>query len=749
MAESLSKIYQTLMKPSKNISLPFFFVTSLSIALMAVIIYARYQADKSITSLRKGNINAVNVFNVHVLRNEIVDGIYTVESSVADLSASKDVTHLKDTIQKIKENTALLDSIVSTTENSAIGKKFTRLVNNKLEPFEKLLFTDNSDNSKLKSQAKAIAVQTRPLTDSIYFAAIDLEDSLSNYLQKNIADNEKLAIKVSQIDLKLTFIIIAAIAILATIIILRLLQNFKLLKAVQTERLEAEKAAKVKEQFLANMSHEVRTPINSVVGFTNLLQKTDLRAEQQQYVALIKTAGENLLNIVNDILDISKIEAGMLHFDKSPFSVREVCYHIEMMFLHKAKDKNLSLETFIDDAVPEMLLGDKERLSQILMNLTSNAVKFTQQGGITIKVQYKSLKENEAILYFAVKDTGVGIKKDKLDIIFERFEQAEADTTIKYGGTGLGLAIVKNLVTMQGGKLNVYSEEGKGATFEFTIAYEVYKQASAAGIPVLVKPAANLLPHLSFAAKKILVAEDNKMNQLLLRKIFEQLKLDVSIAENGIEALQALQQQHFDLVLMDIQMPVMDGYTASQKIRDGLKSNIPIIAMTAKVLPGEKEKCLAAGMNDYISKPIDEAEFYNMLQTHLSAHTDHATPVFVDAVFLNNLFSSNQQAVAEMTTQFIKQFPQELQMLAAAIKSKDIAETKRISHLMQTTVRAVNDRSSLYDHLVWIENAENSMKGWQMIDENFAAISNNEVRIIQQAKEILAAINKTERQFTV
>lgn len=735
------------MKPSKNISLPFFFVTSLSIALMAVIIYARYQADKSITSLRKGNMNAVNVFNVHVLRNEIVDGIYAVESSVANLSASKDVTHLKDTIQKIRENTALLDSIVSRTENYVIGKKFTRLVNNKLEPFEDLLFSGNSDN-KLQAKAKAIAAQTRPLTDSIYFAAIDLEDSLSNYLQKNIADNEKLAIKVSQIDLKLTFIIIGAIAIFATIIILRLLQNFQLLKAVQTERLEAEKAAKVKEQFLANMSHEIRTPINSVIGFTNLLQKTDLRAEQQQYVALIKTAGENLLNIVNDILDISKIEAGMLHFDKSPFSVREVCYNIEMMFLHKAKDKSLSLETVIADGVPELLLGDKERLLQILMNLTSNAVKFTEKGGITITVQCRSLKENEATLYFAVKDTGLGIKEDKLAIIFERFEQAEADTTIKYGGTGLGLAIVKSLVTMQGGKLNVFSEEGNGATFEFTIGYEVYKQISATQIPVFAKTAIGLLlPHASFSMKRILVAEDNKMNQLLLKKIFEQLRLQVTIAENGVEALQALQQQAFDLVLMDIQMPVMDGYTASLKIRDGLKSNVPIIAMTAKVLPGEKEKCLAAGMNDYISKPIDEAEFYNILLTYLSKNID-SDQVFADPAFLNNLFSNSQEAVAEMTTQFIKQFPQELQMLAMAIDKKDLAETKRVSHLMQTTVRAVNDKSPLYSHLMRIENADDSREGWQLINEDFIVLANNELTIVQQAKDILAAAN-TKRQITV
>lgn len=730
------------MKPSKNISLPFFFVTALSIALMGIIIYARYQADKSITSLRQGNRNAVNVFRVHVLRDEIIDGIYTIENSTTNISGAKDISHLKDTIQNVKKNILLLDSIVTATESDSTGKRFVRLVNAKLQPFDQLFSKDSFNKNKLQANAKNISVQTSSLTDSIYFSAIDLEDKLSNYLQKNIADNEKLAIKVSQIDLRLTFIIIASIAILATIIILRLLQNFKLLKAVQTGRLEAEKAARVKEQFLANMSHEIRTPINSVVGFTNLLQKTQLKKEQQQYVALIKTAGENLLSIINDILDISKIEAGMLHFDKSPFPIREVCYNIEMLFSHKAKDKNLFLETFIDDNVPEMVLGDKERLTQILMNLTSNAVKFTEQGGIKIFVKCKAANANAATIYFSVKDTGVGIRKDKLHVIFERFEQAETDTTLKYGGTGLGLAIVKSLVTMQGGKLNVISEEGKGATFEFEISYPVVTVNKAESIPAVgMNNVSAFIPQNSFTGKKILVAEDNKMNQLLLKKIFQQLNVEVVIAENGVEALQALQQQHFDLVLMDIQMPVMDGYTASIKIRNGLKQQVPIIAMTAKVLPGEKEKCIAAGMNDYISKPIEEASFYQILLTHLAIlqdENDQQEDVFVDASFLNNLFANSKEAVAEMTAQFIKQFPKELKMLDKAISEKDITTTRRISHLMQTTVRAVHEHSPLYKHLVQIENADDTDAGWKLMSENLACMQKQKETVIKQAKEILA-----------
>ena len=721
------------MKSSKNIRLPFFFVTSLSMALMAIIIYARYQADKSITSLRKGNLNAVNVFKVHVLRDEIIDGIYTIDFGIANLNATKDATNLKDTLEKIKTNLPLLDSLIAITESEATGRKFIRLVNEKIKSYNAVLLDTYSPQSLQNFNAR-----TDLLTDSIYFSAIELEDKLSDYLQKNIADNENLAIKVSQIDLRLTFIIIGAIAILATIIILRLLQNFQLLKAFYAERLEAEKAARVKEQFLANMSHEIRTPINSVVGFTNLLQKTDLKPEQQQYVSLITTAGQNLLSIVNDILDISKIEAGMLHFDKSPFSIREVCYNIEMLFQHKAKDKKLFLKTHVTDDVPELLLGDKERLTQVLMNLTSNAVKFTAAGGVYINVHCKKFSTSDVTLGVEVKDTGIGIKEDKLNVIFERFEQAETDTTIKYGGTGLGLAIVKSLVTMQGGKLNVLSEEGKGSVFEFEINYEIYKQKNPSPPATGSEVKAVLIPHPAFEGKTVLVAEDNKMNQLLLKKIFQQLQLKAAFATDGAQAVELLKNHHYDLILMDIQMPVMDGYTATQEIRKTLQQAIPIIAMTAKVLPGEKEKCIAAGMNDYISKPIDETSFYNVLVKTLSVGTARPNaPCFISTDYLNNMLAGDTQSLIEIMSQFIKQYPQEIQLLAAAINEHDYDKVKRLSHLMQTTVRTVSNASTLYPHLLNIENAA-AAENTESIQESFAAIIYTEPFVMQQARDILA-----------
>ena len=713
-------------------------------ALMAIIIYARYQADKSITSLRSGNLSAVNVFKVHVLRDEIIDGIYTIDFGIANLAATKETGKLKDTLEKIKANILVLDSLITITESEATGKNFTRLVNEKLKSYNTILLA--KEPVKI---AKDFNTRTSLLTDSIYFSAIELEDKLTDYLQKNIADNEKLAIKVSQIDLRLTFIIIAAIAILATIIILRLLQNFQLLKAFYAERLEVEKAAKVKEQFLANMSHEIRTPINSVVGFTNLLQKTELKPEQQQFVSLITTAGQNLLSIVNDILDISKIEAGMLHFDKSPFSIREVCYNIEMLFQHKAKDKKLFLKTHVSDDIPELLLGDKERLTQVLMNLTSNAVKFTALGGIHINVFCKALRTNDVVVHFEVKDTGIGIKKDKLDVIFERFEQAETDTTIKYGGTGLGLAIVKSLVTMQGGNLNVRSEEGKGSVFEFEITYDIFKQKNnllqASGTPV----ASVLLPHPAFQGKTILVAEDNKMNQLLLRKIFQQLQLEAAFATDGAQAVEIIKNQYFDLVLMDIQMPVMDGYTATQKIRNMLKLSTPIIAMTAKVLPGEKEKCIAAGMNDYISKPIDEANFYNVLVKTLStAPVNSEAPCYINTEYLNTMLAGNQQSLIEIMLQFIKQYPEEIQMLTAAITELNYDKIKRLSHLMQTTVRTISNNSSLYPQLLNIENAAGT-GNIEIIKESFAAIIYTEPFVMQQARDILAKAESSVQNIVI
>lgn len=372
---------------------------------------------------------------------------------------------------------------------------------------------------------------------------------------------------------------------------------------------KAEESTKLKEAFLANMSHEIRTPMNAIIGFSDILSKRNLGEQEKEYVRTIKSAGENLLTIINDILDISKIEAGMMTFEEHTFSVGELFESLNVMLMGKAKEKNLELVFSYDKNIPDVLLGDPTRLSQIIINLTGNAIKFTQTGKVTVHAKLlQQISDNtegnrnndNVLLEFSVEDTGIGIPADKLENIFERFRQAESHTTRKYGGTGLGLSIAKQLVELQGGTLAVKSEIKIGSVFTFSIPYkksvEVLHPTEITGKKFNMQELSSL---------NILLVEDNRLNVVLILSLFSEYKLKLQVAENGSVALEKMKENKFDIILMDMEMPVMNGYETATIIRKELKNTIPIIAMTAHAMSGERERCLSLGMNDYISKPIN------------------------------------------------------------------------------------------------------------------------------------------------
>jgi len=372
----------------------------------------------------------------------------------------------------------------------------------------------------------------------------------------------------------------------------------------EKERAEsAEIARRVGEQFLANMSHEIRTPMNAILGFTGLVLKTPLTAEQQQYIGAIKLSGDNLLVIINDILDFSRMRSGKVHIDHKAFSLSQIVSTCTELMLPKANEKRIQLSAHIDKNVPDDLIGDPTRLNQVLLNLTANAIKFTSEGEVTITVKLLSETHNEVELELMVQDTGIGIPKDKLATIFEAFMQANNDTARRYGGTGLGLAIVKQLAELQGGSVSLLSEEGKGSRFYFRIKYEK-------GAPSKVNNTATASESKKASKSlNVLLAEDNTMNQLLAQKVFTGWGWNIDVVENGMDAIKKLCNKDFDVILMDIHMPGMDGYETTQQIRNTLptpKSNIPIIAMTAHLTADEEEKCYKTGMNGYILKPFDE-----------------------------------------------------------------------------------------------------------------------------------------------
>jgi len=368
----------------------------------------------------------------------------------------------------------------------------------------------------------------------------------------------------------------------------------------------AEDAMKAKQQFLSNMSHEIRTPMNAIIGFTKIILKTDLSVKQKEYLDAIKASSDGLLVLINDILDLAKVDAGKMTFEQAPFKMEFSISTMHQVFDLKIKEKNLNLVKEYDNKIPVVLIGDSVRLHQILLNLLSNAIKFTAEGKITVTVRLLSEDDEKAVIEFAIADTGTGIPEDKLESIFENFQQATSSTSSTFGGTGLGLAICKQLVEKQGGTISVKSKVNEGSTFSFTLIFqktngESEKEIGAVKLDREIKDI------------KILVVEDIKLNQLLMRTILDDFKFKYDIADNGKIAIEKLQTETYDIILMDLQMPVMNGFEATAYIRNTMNSKIPIIALTADVTKVDVETCKAVGMNDYVSKPLDERVLYTKI----------------------------------------------------------------------------------------------------------------------------------------
>ena len=374
---------------------------------------------------------------------------------------------------------------------------------------------------------------------------------------------------------------------------------------------KAEHTALIKAKFLSTMSHEIRTPMNAVIGLTNILMQENPRTDQVENLNTLKFSADLLLSLINDILDFSKIEAGKITFESYDFDLHKLINNIRNSMRTKSEEKNLKFETSIDQGIPVMIKGDQVRLSQILTNLTANALKFTNEGEVLIDLQLISKDEDNTTIRFSVKDTGIGIDEHKFEKIFQSFSQADTDTTRKFGGTGLGLSITKKLLDLQGSNINLESELGKGSNFFFDLTFQTAEQLQSTAKEEI--PASDFG---SFKGTKILLVEDNKINILVAKKFLNKWNLNIDTAENGEIALKMVQDTDYKLVLMDLEMPVMDGYTATQKIRQ-LKSskykNLPIIALSASAISDFRTKAIKVGMNEFVTKPFNPGELHNVI----------------------------------------------------------------------------------------------------------------------------------------
>lgn len=480
-------------------------------------------------------------------------------------------------------------------------------------------------------------------------------------------------------------------------------------KELEASRELAEKSLKIKEEFLANMSHEIRTPVNAILGFTELVLKTDLNPEQQENLNAIHISAENLLSIINDILDFSKIEAGKLLLEETSFDLKELLENLVYLLKPTASEKGLLLKLDYDSKTPNLVKGDPVRINQIFTNLLNNAIKFTNKGSVEMSVKPIEIIDKDLLIEFQVKDTGIGIPADKQTHIFESFSQAASDTTRKYGGTGLGLTIVKNLVDLHDkGGITLQSEEGKGSLF--TVQLQL-KKASAANIKPKEK-SKRIPTSEELGSIHVLLVEDNSMNQALAKKVLEGFGFSVKIAGNGKIALDMLKAEDFDIVLMDIQMPEMDGYTATGEIRKnfkGKKAELPIIAMTAHAFAEVQEKCLEAGMNDYISKPFKSKELFekiallvgkekistNSLAIEEVEETTDTTEAqknssspeeFIDLKHLEELSGGNPEFIIEMIDVFLKDTPPELTLMNEALAAEDWPKLKGVVHKIKPSI---------------------------------------------------------------
>jgi signal transduction histidine kinase/CheY-like chemotaxis protein/HPt (histidine-containing phosphotransfer) domain-containing protein len=510
------------------------------------------------------------------------------------------------------------------------------------------------------------------------------------------------------LDDKWNFISLVFMLLIGCLVVYQMIEtkrlNNRLFQSVQKEK----QAQAIKDQFMSNMTHELRTPLNSIVGYTNLLLKRNHTTETKNWVQAIHTSGKMLMEVINDVLDYSKIESGYIHFVNEPFNLDTVLYDLKNIMSNRADSKKISLSVLKDNSLPSNLTGDEKKLMQILINLVGNAIKFTEKGGVKIEVALKKNLGDKLLLEFIVSDTGIGISEKNLPYVFDRFYQIESGYTKKYSGTGLGLPIVKQLIDMQGGSIIAKSSPDAGTVFSFVLPFEEYTGQLKEETELNLAPVKSII---SKQQKKILVVDDHELNRELLVSLLKEHNYSAETAANGLQAIEKLTVTKFDVVLMDIQMPELDGIETTKRIRSQLQTNMPVIAFTAFNQPAEKQACLQAGMDGYLAKPVNEPELMQMLHFYLYEQSDVDQPKETLSGLINydqiqTIVGSNREFANHILAKAIAQIPEEMDELYKAILAKNKNETTEVAHHLRSTLGLIGAGKSILEKASNIEYAD-------------------------------------------
>lgn len=509
---------------------------------------------------------------------------------------------------------------------------------------------------------------------------------------------------------------------------------------------KAEESSKAKESFLANMSHEIRTPLNGIIGMIRELGRISTDGKQQTYIKHAASASQHLLSIINNILDVSKIEAGEFKLDDQPFDLFSVLEETKTILLPAAADKNLRLTFNEFQQEAALYIGDPHRIRQVLINVLSNAIKFTEQGGVTLTCCINKLSDIKHVINIAIQDTGIGIDEAYLKNLFKKFSQEDVSTARKYGGTGLGMAITYELVKMMDGSISVTSEKGVGTRFEISIELEV--SAPHCTIQPLTQN------QVSLGDLRILLVEDNEMNRLVATHTLRHYGVVVEEAENGIVAIETLKRKTFDIILMDLQMPVMGGFEATQAIRQQLKLTTPIIALTANAFKNEIEKCIENGMNDYVTKPFDEAQLLKVLQKYAGQinvtgnkkdisriNANEEEPLY-SLASLQQLSHGNQDFVDKMVRLFCTSIPESLQLIDDAFERKDYKVIKSVAHKIKPTVQNMGV-TLLKQDILFLESLDLNSVDHNTIEALIHKLNKTLTTVVRELSNTLAVQLKT------